>query len=496
MAATDARPVPRKNAAWRVYFAIRKNDGTLITSWTGADSEVSLDGAAFADCTNEATEIGTSGCGYLDLTSSEMNADAVTIKITVTNTSALPLVLTVFPEEAGDYRVADTQKVDVETIKTQALTAAAGITFGVYVGGTAAAAVASTALSTDQWTNTLATNLGTTNTTVATNLNATVSSRLASASYTAPPSAATISTQVASDLATAHGAGSWATATGFSTHSAADVWAVGTRTITGGSLTTSPPTAAVIADAVWDEARSGHVTAGTFGEKVIAELDSTARVKLDASQPDYVPATAASIVTLRGADNDTLKTISDQIDGISSGGTDWTANERTAIRSILGVPASGTTPADPTVGILDTIRDSVATYIAGIATSASLTPGTIVGFPATLTIGDSYTDDCDSAIHVFIRDENDDPITAVGTHDFTDGDFAPECTITQNGNTGRVKCDVEYVTASPENYLKIQIPSKESRRATAGIATVQVLLKWDGAQKALSKQTVTWDGLI
>lgn len=43
------------------------------------------------------------------------------------------------------------------------------------------------------------------------------------------------------------------------------------------------------------------------------------------------------------------------------GSTDWTADERTAIRSILGIPGSGTTPADPTTGILDTIRDSVAT---------------------------------------------------------------------------------------------------------------------------------------
>lgn len=104
MAATDARPVPRKNAAFRFYFAIRKNDGTLITTWAGQDSEVSLDGAAFADCTNEATEIGTSGCGYIDLTAAEMNADSVVLKVTVTNTDALPLVFTLFPEEAGDYR--------------------------------------------------------------------------------------------------------------------------------------------------------------------------------------------------------------------------------------------------------------------------------------------------------------------------------------------------------------------------------------------------------
>lgn len=104
MASTDARPVPRKNAAFRFYFAIRKNDGTLITSWSGADSEVSIDGAGFSDCTNEATEIGSSGCGYIDLTSSEMNGDAVIYKVTVTNTGALPLVVTFFPEEAGDYR--------------------------------------------------------------------------------------------------------------------------------------------------------------------------------------------------------------------------------------------------------------------------------------------------------------------------------------------------------------------------------------------------------
>ena len=105
MASTDARPVPRKNAAFRHYFAIRKNDGTLITTWAGMDSEVSLDGAAFSDCTNEATEIGTSGCGYIDLTSSEMNADAVMLKVTVTNTDALPLVFVLFPEEVGDYRI-------------------------------------------------------------------------------------------------------------------------------------------------------------------------------------------------------------------------------------------------------------------------------------------------------------------------------------------------------------------------------------------------------
>lgn len=70
------------------------------------DSEVSKDAGTFADCTNEATEIATnSGIYYLDLTSTEMNADCVIVKCTWTNTNALPTVLVLYPQEAGDIQV-------------------------------------------------------------------------------------------------------------------------------------------------------------------------------------------------------------------------------------------------------------------------------------------------------------------------------------------------------------------------------------------------------
>jgi hypothetical protein len=111
MANTDARPVPKKNVAFRHYFAIRKNDGSLITTWAGQDTELSGDGGNFGDATSEATEIQTSGCGYIDLTSGEMNYDAVLVKTTVTNTDALPYVVVLFPEEAGDIR-ADATMID------------------------------------------------------------------------------------------------------------------------------------------------------------------------------------------------------------------------------------------------------------------------------------------------------------------------------------------------------------------------------------------------
>ncbi|KKL20779.1 hypothetical protein LCGC14_2452020, partial [marine sediment metagenome] len=49
------------------------------------------------------------------------------------------------------------------------------------------------------------------------------------------------------------------------THTAAEVWTSGTRTLSA-NPTLNDPTAAANADAVWDEARTGHTTQGTYGE--------------------------------------------------------------------------------------------------------------------------------------------------------------------------------------------------------------------------------------
>lgn len=109
MAATDARPVPIKNTAFRVTFPILDNDGDPVTGAAGLDSEVSKDGAAFADCTNEATEI-SAGIYYLDLTSTEMNADTVAVQVKTSTTDAKTSVLIFYPQETGDI------KVDVQSL--------------------------------------------------------------------------------------------------------------------------------------------------------------------------------------------------------------------------------------------------------------------------------------------------------------------------------------------------------------------------------------------
>lgn len=106
MASTDARPIPKKNVAYRVTLPILDADGDLVTGATGLDSEVSIDGGTFADCTNEATEIATnSGMYYLDLTQAEMNGDTIAIIVKTSSSGAKTTPIVLYPEEAGDIRV-------------------------------------------------------------------------------------------------------------------------------------------------------------------------------------------------------------------------------------------------------------------------------------------------------------------------------------------------------------------------------------------------------
>lgn len=49
-----------------------------------------------------------------------------------------------------------------------------------------------------------------------------------------------------------------------------------------------------------------------------------------------------------------------------TGSTDWTADEKTAIRAILGVPSSGSTPEVPSAGALKVIDDLIDTEIAAL----------------------------------------------------------------------------------------------------------------------------------
>src|SRR6202008_2684533 len=97
MASTDAKLIPIKNQAYRLTFVSQNAALGFVTNGTGMDTEVSKDGATFADATNEATEIGSTGIYFIDLTTAEMNADIVVIKTTFTNLTALPAATVLYP---------------------------------------------------------------------------------------------------------------------------------------------------------------------------------------------------------------------------------------------------------------------------------------------------------------------------------------------------------------------------------------------------------------
>lgn len=195
MASTDARPVPKKNTACRIYFPIYDNDGDLVTGASALDSEVSIDGAAFGDCTSEATEIGSTGIYYLDLTAAEMNGDAIVVQTKTTSTNAKTSVNVLYPEEAGDIRVDVTQISGDGTAADNLETATDGGAFNVGGGAVVAASVTGhTPQTGDSFARIGLAGAGLTalgDTRIA-NLNATVSSRLPTSSYTAPDNASAV----------------------------------------------------------------------------------------------------------------------------------------------------------------------------------------------------------------------------------------------------------------------------------------------------------------
>lgn len=92
-----ALPFPVYGAPYAVVFPLLDADGDPISP-SAPDSERSLNGDTFADCTNEATEIATSsGICFLALTAAEMTADITAIR--VQSTGAKTTVLTLYPRK-------------------------------------------------------------------------------------------------------------------------------------------------------------------------------------------------------------------------------------------------------------------------------------------------------------------------------------------------------------------------------------------------------------
>jgi hypothetical protein len=314
MAASDAIPVPRKNTAYRMGIDVRNTTTYgLITSWTGADSQVSKDGAAYAACTNEATEIGTSGSGYIELTASEMNADMVQYKLTLTNTNAETLVITLYPEEAGDYR-ANTVQVSGTTQTARDLGA---------------------------------------------NLDATVSSR---STYAGGDTSgvSTLLTRLSSVRA------------GYLDNLSAGAVAQASNLATlAGYVDTE--VAAIQADVTTLLTRLSSIRAGYLDNLSAGAVAQASNLATLAGYVDTevaaILAIATKLDTALELDGAVYRFTLNALELAPSGGSgvaDWTADERTAIRTILGIPGSGITPTVPSAGALKVIDDLLDTEVAAI----------------------------------------------------------------------------------------------------------------------------------
>ena len=111
-----------KNSAAKIILPILDSDGDPVSGAASLDSEYSLDGGSFSDCTNEATEIGTTGIYYLSLAAGETNGDVVCIQVK-TSTSGAKTTVLVFYTSAQSLDTVDSN-VDAIKAKTDNLPAA------------------------------------------------------------------------------------------------------------------------------------------------------------------------------------------------------------------------------------------------------------------------------------------------------------------------------------------------------------------------------------
>lgn len=138
------------------------------------------------------------------------------------------------------------------------------------------------------------------------------------------------------------------------------------RTVTDAIGTTGTGLSAIPWNAAWD----AEVQSEVQDAIEVNHLDHLLAVDYD---PAAKPGTATALLNeLIESDAGVSRYTANALEQGPSGGggvADWTADERTALRAILGIPASGTTPDNPTTGILDTIRDlavGIDGYVVGI----------------------------------------------------------------------------------------------------------------------------------
>lgn len=140
------------------------------------------------------------------------------------------------------------------------------------------------------------------------------------------------------------------------------------------------PTAAAIADAVWDENTAGHTSAGTFGEQlkndvdaILVDTSSTLDTKLDTIDTSVaavlvdtaeIGSAGAGLTSLASATD--LSTLDGKVDTIDTNVDAVLVDTGTTLPGILGTPADTDLSTD--ISNLDTVVDGVQTTADAIET--------------------------------------------------------------------------------------------------------------------------------
>lgn len=298
----------KKNAANKVYFVLLSSTTGAVVTGASVTAKVSIDSASQGSATGSVTEL-AGGQYRFDGAAADFNGDCIGLLFTATG--AIPVAMTVRTQTKNMADLADVSASDVNAQCDSAI-ADAGVTTTVMARLDAAIttrAASSTALSNVTWSDTKAGYL-----------DAAVTSRSSHSAADVWASGTRTLTSfgtLVADVATAVWGAGVRSLTTFGTL-AADVWSSVTRSLTDKTnfqlaadqavnvtkinsvsveLSTPPPTTTQITDAVLDEALSGHTTVGTVGHGI-----AKARV---ASYDSFTGVTVGGTDTLTLSDGST-----------------------------------------------------------------------------------------------------------------------------------------------------------------------------------------------
>lgn len=266
--------VRQKNVSTYITFPIVDADGDFVTGAAGLDSEIDTfaDGTApdgFTDCTNESSEIGSTGIYKLQLTQAEMNFDYIVIQVKTSTSGAktqMILIRTMVGDVLNIATTDDGGTINVDSGKVDAQVK------GLDAGTITAAAIATGAIDADAIAD-----------------NAIDAGAIADGSFTAVKFADNFLTaaKIATDAIDADAIAAGAIDAGAIASNAISAAKIATGAITSAKFATGAIDAAAIAagaidadalatdavneiaDGVWDEATAGHTTAGSTGKALI-----------------------------------------------------------------------------------------------------------------------------------------------------------------------------------------------------------------------------------